>query len=30
MNLKGKAFISLTDFSADEILYLLYYEQELK
>lgn len=30
MNLKGKDFISLTDFSADEILYLLNYAQELK
>ena len=30
MNLKGKDFISLTDFSADEILYLLDYAQELK
>ena len=30
MNLKGKDFISLIDFSADEILYLLDYAQELK
>lgn len=30
MNLKRKDFISLTDFSADEILHLLDYAQELK